>query len=105
ADAVESLGDVFTALIMYFGLKKSMKPPDEDHPFGHGKAEPIAALIVVFGLTGAAVFIGTEAIRQMLIPHDPPEAFTLLVLVLVILIKEGLSRYISKIGMAIESQA
>lgn len=105
ADAVESLGDVFTALIMYIGLKKSIKPPDEDHPFGHGKAEPFAALIVVLGLTAAAVFIGTEAIRQMLSPHEPPKAFTLVVLVVVILVKEGLSRYIAKVGTDIESHA
>lgn len=105
ADAIESLGDIFTALIMYMGLKKSIKPPDENHPYGHGKAEPIAAMVVGLALTGAAVFIGIEAIRHIVTPHEIPAPFTLIVLVLVILVKEGLSRYVSKVGEDIESSA
>jgi cation diffusion facilitator family transporter len=54
ADGLESLTDVFSGLVVYFGLKVAVKPPDADHPYGHGKAEPLAAAIVSLALAGAA---------------------------------------------------
>ena len=53
ADAIESASDVFSSLILFAGLRIAAKAPDVDHPYGHGKAEPLAATII--GLTmGAA---------------------------------------------------
>lgn len=105
ADAIESTGDIFTTIIMYLGLKKATKPPDEDHPWGHGKAEPISALVVVAILVTAAVAIIIGSIRNVPVRQHPPESYTLLVLGLVIVIKWLLSRYFSRIGTDIESSA
>lgn len=105
ADAVESIGDIFTAIVMYLGLKKAAEPPDENHPYGHGKAEPIAALVVVLGLFIAATFIAVESIGNLTSRHHPPAWWTLIVLAGVIIIKESLSRYVSGVGESVESNA
>lgn len=105
ADAVESVGDIFTAIVMYLGLKKASEPPDENHPYGHGKAEPIAALVVVLGLFIAAAFIAIESIGNLTTRHHPPAWWTLIVLGFVIIIKESLSRYVAGVGKSVESNA
>src|SRR6478752_2422728 len=69
ADAIESSIDVFSSLIVWRGLKITVKPPDDDYPYGYGKAESIAAAIVALMLVGAAVGIAVVAIREILIPH------------------------------------
>lgn len=105
ADAVESVGDIFTAVVMYLGLRKAAQPPDENHPYGHGKAEPIAATVVVLGLTVAATFIAIESIGNLATRHHPPAWWTLIVLAGVIIVKETLSRYVSGVGELVESSA
>lgn len=105
ADAIESLGDIFTAVVMYAGLKKATDPPDENHPYGHGKAEPLAAIVVVMGLIIAAGFIAYQSINNLSARHHSPEWYTLVVLAMVIVIKETLSRYVSRVGDSVESHA
>src|SRR5690606_7269236 len=80
ADAIESLSDVFSSLVLWFGLKMSARPPDENHPYGHGKAEPLATMVVGLALLAAATLITVESIRNMLVPHEVPASFTLIVL-------------------------
>ena len=63
ADGVESLSDVFSSAVVYLGLRVAIKPPDSDHPYGHGKAEPVAALVVGLGMAMAAVLIAAESIN------------------------------------------
>ena len=103
ADAIESTADVFTSGILLIGLKTSLKPPDKEHPYGHGKAESLAALVIALGLLGAAGIIIAESIRNITTPHKNPAAYTLIVLVIVIIIKEVLSRYVTKVGEEINS--
>jgi cation diffusion facilitator family transporter len=103
ADAIESLSDVVSSLIVLGGLRIAAKPRDENHPYGHGKAEPIAAMVVSVSLLGAAVTIVVQSIYEIIIPHHAPEPFTLLVLVVVIAIKESLFRFVFSVGTAIES--
>lgn len=98
ADAIESTADVFTSGILLIGLKTSLKPPDKEHPYGHGKAESLAALVISLGLLFAAGIIIRESIVNITTPHRNPAAYTLIVLVVVIIIKELLSRYVSKVG-------
>lgn len=105
ADAVESVGDIFTSIVMYLGLRKAAQPPDDNHPYGHGKAEPIAAVVVVLGLTVAATFIAVESIENLATRHHPPAWWTLVVLAGVIIVKETLSRYVSGVGERVESSA
>lgn len=105
ADGVESILDVLSAMVVWGGLKIAARPPDRNHPYGHARAESIAALLVALVLIIAAVGIAIESVREILTPHHAPAAFTLFVLLGVIGIKEGLFRFLNKIGRSIESTA
>ena len=105
ADAVESFADVFSSLIVWRGLVVAAAPADEDHPYGHGKAEPIAAAIVAAMLLGAALWIALKAFGEIMLPHPAPAPFTLIVLVVVVVVKECLFRFVSREGKAVDSSA
>jgi cation diffusion facilitator family transporter len=105
ADAVESSSDIFSSLIVWMGLSIAARPADENHPYGHGKAEPIAAAIVSLILLGAAVGISIMAIREIRTPHHLPAPFTLFVAAGVILIKEILYRRVSRVGKEVGGTA
>ncbi len=105
ADATESLSDVVTSTVLLIGLRYAMRPPDENHPYGHGKAEPLAATVVSLALFGAAVAIAIESIREIRTPHETPHVFTLVVLALVVLVKESLFRYVFAVGETAQSTA
>lgn len=98
ADAVESLADIFASLVVWRGLTVAARPADEEHPYGHGKAEAIAGLIVVLMLMGAGVLIAMQAVREILTPHRTPAAFTLWVLLGVVVIKEALFRIVARVA-------
>jgi len=103
ADAVESTLDVFSSLIVWSGLEVAARPPDDDYPYGYGKAESLAASVVAAMLLVAGFGIGVAAIREILTPHHAPAAFTLLVLVLVIVVKETLFRTVLAVGESTHS--
>jgi cation diffusion facilitator family transporter len=103
ADAVESLADLFSSVVVWSGLTIAARDPNEEYPFGYGKAEAIAALVVGFMLIGAAIGIAIEAVREILTPHHAPAPYTLLVLVLVIIIKWTLARVVSRQAAELES--
>ena len=105
ADGIESLSDVISSIIVYSGLKIAVRPPDENHPYGHGKAEPLAASLVAIALIGAAVTIIVLSVYEIMHPHHAPEAYTLIVLLGVIIIKESLFKFVFKVGDNIESTA
>src|SRR5712691_13350640 len=84
ADAVESLADIFSSIVVWRGLVVAAEPADAEHPYGHGKAEPIAAAMVATMLLLAAVGIAVQAVREILHPKEGPAAFTLLVLLVVV---------------------
>jgi len=105
ADGLESVTDVFSGLVVYFGLKIAVKPPDADHPYGHGKAEPIAAVVVSLALMAAAFGIIYEGIHEINDPHATPAPYTLVVLAGVLLIKELLFRHVGSVGESIGSIA
>lgn len=105
ADAIESLGDIFSSLIVWSGLSIAAKPADADHPYGHGKAEPLAALCVALMLVAAAVTIAIQAVHEIRTPHHAPATYTLVVLLGVVAIKEGLFRYARGAGERIGSTA
>ena len=105
ADAVESSADIFSSLIVWMGLSVAARPADENHPYGHGKAESIAAAVVSLMLLGAAVGIATMAIREIRTPHHLPAPFTLFVAAGVIFIKEILYRRVSRVGKEVGSTA
>jgi cation diffusion facilitator family transporter len=105
ADAVESSADIFSSLIVWMGLSIAARPADEDHPYGHGKAEPLAAAVVSLMLLGAAIGISIIAIRDIRTPHHLPAPFTLFVAAGVIMIKEILYRRVSRVGREVGGTA
>ena len=105
ADGIESLTDIFTSSIVLTGLYFASKPADEDHPYGHGKAEPVAGIAVSFGIFIAAMVIVVQSIYEIITPHHAPAPFTLIVLILVIITKEALFRFVIKVGTSVNSIA
>jgi cation diffusion facilitator family transporter len=105
ADGMESAIDVAGSMVIWGGLTVAARPPDRTHPYGHGKAEPIAALVVAICVLAAAIGLAIESVREILTPHHGPAPFTLAILVAVIVIKEFLFRYVNRIGQDIESTA
>jgi len=105
ADGIESALDVAGSLIIWGGLKFAARPPDETHPYGHGKAEPIAAVVVAFGVLAAALGLAIESIREIRTPHHGPAPFTLGILIVVIVVKEILFHYVNRVGRNVESTA
>jgi len=105
ADGIESFSDVVSSSVVALGLWFAIKPPDQDHPYGHGKAEPIAAIVVSLALLAAGIAIAVESIAEIQTPHRLPESYTLVVLVGVVVIKVVLSRYVGSVGNDIESTA
>ncbi|MFH0983825.1 MAG: cation diffusion facilitator family transporter [Planctomycetota bacterium] len=105
ADAVESLADIAGSTVVWSGLAVAGRPPDRNHPYGHGKAESLAALGVAFMLLGAAVGIAIQSVQEILTPHRGPSFFTLPVLIGVVLIKETLYRRVKRAGQKTGSTA
>ncbi|MCO6494836.1 MAG: cation transporter [Bacteroidetes bacterium] len=88
ADAIESTTDVCASLLILFGIKYTQKPADENHPYGHGRLEPLITFMVVAFLVISAVVIAFQAIQNINTPHPSPKLFTLFVLAPIILWKE-----------------
>lgn len=105
ADGIESGLDIFGSLVIWFGLKVAATPPDDEHPYGHGKAEPVAAIVVALMVMGAALGLAVQSIREIVTPHHAPAPFTLVVLVLVVIVKEMLFRKVILTGHEIGSSA
>ncbi|MBA3761936.1 MAG: cation transporter [Chthoniobacterales bacterium] len=105
ADGIESALDIGGSAVIWGGLKFAARPPDETHPYGHGKAEPIAAAIVAVGVIAAALGLAVQSVREIFIPHHAPAPFTLVVLIAVVLVKEVLYRVVIRIGRNVESTA
>jgi len=105
ADGVESLSDVASSLIVYGGLRVAALPADDNHPYGHGKAEPLAALGVAVALGAAALVIAVQSVREIRTPHELPAAFTLAVVAGVMILKGVLSHYTGRVASTINSAA
>lgn len=100
ADAVESSTDMVGSLVVWSGLRIASRAPDDQYPFGYGRAEALAAATVSTIMLGAAMGIAIEAIAEIRTPHDAPAWWTLLVLAMVIVVKELLATRVMAISMA-----
>lgn len=105
ADAIESTTDIFSSILVLFGLKYAQKPPDENHPYGHGRIEPLITFLVVGFLITSAILIAHQSIQNILIPHKTPEAWTLIVLAVIIVWKEISYQYVLKKSKETKSSA
>lgn len=103
ADAIESSTDVFASLLVLFGLHYATKPPDKNHPYGHGRLEPLITFAVVGFLVFSASLIAYESIRHIRTPHPLPEKYTLAVLAVIVVIKEAFYRIVAKVGKETQS--
>jgi cation diffusion facilitator family transporter len=92
ADGIESASDIFTSIVTWVGFRLSLKPADEDHPYGQGKIDALTGMFSGSCLLAAAIFIAHQSIREIRTPHHAPAWFTLPVLLGVIAVKELLSR-------------
>ncbi len=98
ADAIESVSDVFSSILVIVGIRYAQKPADDDHPYGHGRAESLSTFAVVAFLIVSATYILNEGIRNLYEEQVMPESFTLIVLVAIVLIKEISFQYVYRKG-------
>jgi cation diffusion facilitator family transporter len=96
ADAIESTSDIFSSLLVLFGIKYASKPADKNHPYGHGRAEPLITFMVVGFLIASAILIAYQSIKNIQTPHNLPKPYTLIVLGIIIIVKETFYRIVSK---------
>jgi len=96
ADAIESTTDIVSSILVLFGIKYSNKPADKNHPYGHGRIEPLVTFLVVGFLIVSASIIAIHAIKNIQTPHELPRAYTLLVLIGIIVWKETSYRLVVK---------
>lgn len=105
ADGVESMLDILSGIVVIGGLRLATVPPSERFPFGYGRAEPLAALVVACGIMAAAAGLAIQSVREIRTPHHAPAGYTLVVLVAVIVAKEAMFRALVRAGRRIGSQA
>jgi len=105
ADGIESALDVGGSIVIWGGLTVAARPPDATHPYGHGKAEPIAAVVVAVGVLTAALGLAIQSVREIFLPHHAPAPYTLAVLIVAVILKEILYRYVIRFGREMESTA
>lgn len=105
ADAVHSASDVAGSLAVWIGLRAAKQPPDDDHPYGHGKAESIAAIIVSVLLFLVGIEIGMSSFSSLFQPIEPPKMIAVYAIILSIIVKEAMFRYKYALGKKIKSDA
>src|SRR3954470_14516136 len=96
ADAIESTSDIFSSLLLLFGIRYASKPADQNHPYGHGRAEPLITFIVVGFLVSSGVIICIDSVRNIRTPHALPAPYTLYVLAGVVIVKEIFYRIVRR---------
>lgn len=105
ADAVHSASDVAGSFAVYIGLRAAKQPPDEDHPYGHGKAESIAAIIVAVLLFLVGIEIGKSSIESFFQPIEPPTSIAIYAVIFSIVVKEIMFQYKYRLGKKLKSDA
>ena len=88
ADAIESTADILASFLVLFGLKYTNRPADKNHPYGHGRAEPLITFIIVGFLITSATIIAYESFHNIFTPHALPKSWTLFILAPIIIWKE-----------------
>ncbi|MDB5267403.1 MAG: cobalt-zinc-cadmium resistance protein [Hymenobacter sp.] len=105
ADAIESTADIFASFLVLFGIKYASRPADKNHPYGHGRIEPLITFLVVGFLITSATIIAYESIQNIGTPHALPKAWTLVILSGIIVWKEISFRTVMKKAEAINSSS
>jgi len=105
ADGFESMLDIVSSLLIWAGLKIAARPADASHPYGHGKAEPVAAILGSVMILCAAAALAVESIQALYLPRTAPKPYTLAVLIAVVIVKEFHSRRVMKLARETASMA
>jgi len=105
ADAIESTTDIFSSFLVLFGIKYSNRPADANHPYGHGRVEPLITFLVFGFLITSATIIAYESIANIGTPHELPKPWTLIVLGAIIIWKEYSYRLVMKKGVQTNSSS
>jgi len=105
ADGIESILDIVNSFVVWGGLRIAASPPSRRYPYGYGKAEPLAGLVGAVMVVAAASGIAIQSVREIVTPHHAPATFTLIVLVLVVIAKEAMFRFLHGVGQSIGSSA
>jgi cation diffusion facilitator family transporter len=105
ADGVESMSDIAISILIWAGFKWAARPPDADHPYGHGKAEAVAGLFTASVVLAAGAGIGWHAVVEIRNPQRVPQWWTLLILAGVVAAKVIFSRRLDAVGRDTESTA
>ncbi len=105
ADGVESLLDIVSSIAVWGSLKVAAADPNHRYPYGYGKAEPLAGLVIAAGLVVVAGVLAVQSVHEIRQPHQAPAPFTLIVLIVVVAVKELLFRWLVRTGREIESRA
>ncbi|MCH5377315.1 MAG: cation diffusion facilitator family transporter, partial [Planctomycetes bacterium] len=105
SDAVNSLGDSLSSLVVLYALRIAQRPADREHPYGHTRAEAIAGSNVALLIIISALFIAWEALGRFSTEHAPPPMWTLWIAGANVVIKETLYRYKVRVGRRIQSSA
>lgn len=103
ADAIESTSDILSSILVLFGIKYASRPPDKNHPYGHGRMETLVTFLVVGFLIVSALIIAHESIKNIQTPHELPKPFTLIVLLLIIVWKEISYQFVYGKGKELKS--
>lgn len=98
ADGAESTLDILSSLLVWTGFQVAGRPPDANHPYGHGKAEPLAALAVAVFVFAMAAWVGVQSVHEIVTPHQPPRWWTLPLLAGVVAVKVLFSRRLGAAG-------
>lgn len=105
SDAVNSLGDALTSVVVLIALRYAQRPADQEHPYGHTRAEAVAASNVALLIIISALYVGWEAIARFTTKHPVPPLWTLWIAGANIVIKEWLYHYKLKVGKQTRSAA
>src|SRR5438552_1207493 len=105
ADGLESAGDVLSSGLVLLGLKLAAKPADQDHPYGHGRAEIITALLIGLALTAGGALISYGSLQRLGHPREPLESYVVWPLVASFVIKGGLALVKFRLGRRMQSAA
>ncbi len=110
ADAVHSLSDFLTDIVVIVLVKLSSKPADKDHDYGHGKYETVATSIIGMALVVVAIMLGWNGIEKIIAVIngeniESPEMIALAAAVVSILLKEWVFRITKKVALEVDSKA
>ena len=107
AEAAHTLSDVITSIITAIGFRIGLKPPDSEHPYGHGRAEPLVGLVIVVFLLFIAYEIISEAYSKLLLMGSltPPDWTAALMAIIGIAVNIIMTRYMMNVGKKINSPA